>query len=125
MRRSDVTGKRFEWELGEIIFHCISQLGENIGDQGYCASQNWQYIVQPITPDIRIQYLLTFSCGDAMRRLTLHMFSFRARMGAGSQLTVRYQVMGSTYNANIHILLGACDPSQLTVGHEWKLLALV
>ena len=39
VKRSDVTGHRFEWQLVGIL-HCINQLGENIGGQGYWVSHN-------------------------------------------------------------------------------------
>ena len=46
VKRSDVTGSPFEWQLGETmlyrvyktplhILHCISKLSENIAGQGY------------------------------------------------------------------------------------------
>ena len=39
VKRSDVSGNRFEWELSEKK---DSQLGDNNGGQGYWASQNFK-----------------------------------------------------------------------------------
>ena len=49
VKRSDVTGNRFEWEFKlyklyktpSPILHCISLLGDNNGGQGYWVSQNY------------------------------------------------------------------------------------